>query len=241
MIDYHCHLLPGFDDGAATLAEALAMARILAAAGISVVHCTPHCIRGVYRHTPAQVVAAVAALQAELDRHSIPLHLRPGMEYYLDEFFSAQLADPLPLGETRLLLVESPSQGDPQRLYENLQLILSKGLIPLFAHPERCRLLDEVESGGNLWGRLRQATGWGSVPPSAEAPSLLDRIMAAGVLLQGNLGAFVGYYGSGVRQRALALGAAGRYHCFGSDGHGPAALEGFLAAGLAATQSYRQS
>lgn len=238
MIDYHCHLLPGFDDGAADLDEAVEMARLLAAAGIDEVHCTPHCIRGVYLHTPAQVVGAVATLQHELDRLGIPLRLRPGMEYYLDEFFPVQLADPLPLGASRMLLVEAPSQGDPERLRANLRLVADKGLIPLFAHPERCRLLDETDSGANLWGRLRQAAGWQR--PGTEPQSLLSQLMADGVLLQGNLGAFVGHYGQGVRRRALALGHSGRYHCFGSDGHNPIALQAFLAAGLEAVREYGQ-
>lgn len=239
MIDYHCHLLPGFDDGAADLDEALEMARLLAAAGMVEVHCTPHCIHGVYSHTPAQVVAAVATLQLELDRLAIPLRLRPGMEYYLDEFFPRQFAEPLPLGETRLLLVEAPSQGDPERLRDNLHLISRAGLTPLFAHPERCRLLDETESGGMLWKRLRHVTGWERLGSKIDQPSLFDQIAAQGVLFQGNIGAFVGHYGQGVRQRALALGQAHRYHCFGSDGHNPVALQGFLTAGMAAVQIYR--
>jgi len=237
VIDYHCHLLPGFDDGAADLDESLAMARLLVAAGMVEVHCTPHCIHGVYQHSPAQVLAAVTSLQTELEGQGIPLRLRPGMEYYLDEFFPRQLDDPLPLGETRMLLVEAPSQSDPQRLRANLLLISRKGLIPLFAHPERCRLLDEEDAGGELWGRLRQISGWHRAKSRGEG-SLLTRIMNEGVLLQGNLGSFAGHYGAGVRQRALVLARAGRYHCFGSDAHNPVALQGFLAAGMQVAQSF---
>ncbi len=241
MIDFHCHLLPGFDDGAADLDQSLAMARLLAAAGFNQVHCTPHCIHGVYQHSPAQVLVAMNTLQVELDRHSIPLRLLSGMEYYLDEFFPHYLADPLPLGETRMLLVEAPSQGDPQRLRDNLQRITRKGLTPLFAHPERCRLLDETAPGRELWGRLRQVVGRERSPERGGETPLLDQLMEEGVLLQGNLGSLTGYYGAGVRQRALVLARAGRYHCFGSDAHNPLALQGFLAAGVQAVQSYTRN
>lgn len=42
MIDWHCHILPGLDDGAADMEQSLAMAAALATAGFRTVYCTPH-------------------------------------------------------------------------------------------------------------------------------------------------------------------------------------------------------
>ncbi|MRR34481.1 hypothetical protein EG829_07235, partial [bacterium] len=81
-IDCHSHLLPGIDDGAADLGEALAIARVLAEAGFGEVHCTPHSIPGAYEAAPDRIRRAVAELSRELDRAGIPLRLVAGAEYY---------------------------------------------------------------------------------------------------------------------------------------------------------------
>lgn len=137
MIDYHCHLLPGLDDGPDSVDESLVMARALAAFGFREVHCTPHCIAGQYEISPVEVRDAVRKLQARLDREGIALALRPGMEYYLDEYFERFAANLLPLGESRLVLCEAPPQAPPELVGEMASLVVIQGFIPLIAHPER--------------------------------------------------------------------------------------------------------
>ncbi len=144
--DYHCHLLPGLDDGSASLEESLKMAEALAEAGFKEVYCTPHCMRGVYDTTPADVRKGVVELQKAADGEGIALKLHPGMEYYLDEYFPEHLEDPVPLGETGMLLVEAPSQVNPDLVRENLFLVVRKGFTPLFAHPERYDFLAPAQS-----------------------------------------------------------------------------------------------
>ena len=68
MIDLHCHLLPGIDDGAPDLATSLEMARIAVADGITTIACTPHIYPGLYENTAAGIRAAIQSLQAELDQ-----------------------------------------------------------------------------------------------------------------------------------------------------------------------------
>ncbi|WP_043957472.1 CpsB/CapC family capsule biosynthesis tyrosine phosphatase, partial [Lysobacter sp. A03] len=75
MLDLHCHILPGIDDGAVDLDMALDMARIAAADGIREIACSPHIYPGMYENDAAGIRAAVAALQAELDLRDIPLRL----------------------------------------------------------------------------------------------------------------------------------------------------------------------
>lgn len=226
MIDYHCHILPGIDDGARDVAESLEMARILAATGFREVCCTPHCIRGSYDTTPAHVREAVADLQAALDREGIALRLRAGMEYYLDEYF-LELDQLLPLGDSRLVLAEAPSQGNMAVISDGIFRIARQGLIPLFAHPERSALLAVPGTEGlfrSLWSRF--------ATPDAKisAQNSLNMLKELGCLFQGNLGSFSGIYGRQVAERARAMLAQGLYTCLGSDGHRPEPLRNVLAA-----------
>ena len=70
MIDLHCHLLPGIDDGARDLGVSLEMARLAVADGVKVIACTPHILPGLYENTGPQIRQATQALQQVLD-HSI--------------------------------------------------------------------------------------------------------------------------------------------------------------------------
>src|SRR5258708_2384983 len=79
MLDLHCHLLPGVDDGAASLDEALAMARFCVRDGITHVTATPHCNRSL-RWLRADILPHVARFNEELARASVPLTILPGAE-----------------------------------------------------------------------------------------------------------------------------------------------------------------
>jgi protein-tyrosine phosphatase len=176
MIDYHCHLLPAFDDGPATLDEALHMARALADFGFGEVHCTPHCIAGLYEFSPVEVRAAVDTLQTELDGAGLPLRLHPGMEYCLDDGFERFAANLLPLGDSRLVLCEASPRTSPARFAAMLELITVQGFIPLIAHPERSEMVwTMLEEQWRIAERSGEAAGLhpGSqpaVPPRPPAP-----------------------------------------------------------------------
>jgi hypothetical protein len=71
--DWHCHILPNLDDGAKDLADSLAIAEILAKAGFSEVHCTPHSISGAYEASPVRIRQATRKLQEAIDGAGIPL------------------------------------------------------------------------------------------------------------------------------------------------------------------------
>ena len=235
MIDYHCHLLPGIDDGADSMEESFEMARLLAEAGFKTVHCTPHCIRGVYDNTPEMVTREVTSLQKELDRVGIPLQVRPGMEYYLDEYFANTLDSALPLGETRLLLVEAPSQANPDLIRDNLFLCLRRGFTPLFAHPERYSWwpkAEENQENSGFLSRLRQRFTVPTPKGRDNGFPSIEEIISQGCFLQGNLGSFSGYYGPDVKTRAAALLNRNLYAHFGSDAHRSRSLGRILREGL---------
>ncbi len=221
-IDWHCHILPGLDDGARSPDESVAMATVLRDAGYSTVYCTPHLIKGCYEASNREVREAVAALQARLDTLGIPLRLLPGREYYLDEFLAEHLQDPLPLGDTRFLLIEIPNHILPDFAREGCYRICRNGYTPMIAHPERCRLLDPVPPNTqerSIWGSLFNSK-LKTQNSKLEEASLLGYLKDLGCAFQGNLGSFSGRYGERVRQAAGRLREAGGYTHFGSDAHG---------------------
>jgi protein-tyrosine phosphatase len=83
MIDLHCHMLPGIDDGSQDLATSLEMARIAAADGIRICACTPHIYPGLYENDANGIRARVAALQLQLDEAGIALQLTSGADAHL--------------------------------------------------------------------------------------------------------------------------------------------------------------
>jgi protein-tyrosine phosphatase len=81
MIDFHCHILPGLDDGPKTIEESIEMAEALQNAGFTAVYCTPHLIKGAYEADNEAVRTAAAVLQKRLNNENIGLELfpRPGI------------------------------------------------------------------------------------------------------------------------------------------------------------------
>jgi len=229
MIDYHCHILPGVDDGCRDLDESLALAQVLTAAGFKEVHCTPHCIHGVYDNTPSSVRTAVEQLQQQITREGIPLRLHAGMEYYLDEYFPHKLSDVQPLGESSLLLVEFPMQHiDPEQIKEQIFQIVRKGYTPVLAHPERYQFLIPQEETAGLLDGFKRLFGKAQQESELSVPGLLAELQQQGCLLQGNIGSLVGYYGRKVQENAERFQRAGFYRFWGSDGHHPEPTARFL-------------
>ena len=220
MIDYHCHILPGLDDGCQNEEESIDMARQLVDAGFSRAYCTPHCITGLYDFSAEQVREAVTALQQVLDSEGIPFQLETGMEYYLDDFFLDRLENPMTLGKTNLLLFELPSSGDVRILPDAVRWIKKRGLVPVLAHPERFfagkRQQSVVEFVQRCFNRLS---------PNRNAvdllPSDLLEAMNLGCLLQADLGSFNGVYGPNAKRLAMSFQKQEMYACVGSDGHNP--------------------
>src|SRR3954454_7995760 len=79
MLDLHCHILPGIDDGAASLEEALAMARLCVRDGITHVTATPHCHRHL-RLLRADILPHVHRFNDALAEAGCPVTVLPGSE-----------------------------------------------------------------------------------------------------------------------------------------------------------------
>ncbi|GMA45843.1 tyrosine-protein phosphatase [Tetragenococcus muriaticus] len=140
MIDLHCHILPNIDDGADSIETSLAMAKEAVRQGITHILCTPHHNNGRYQNSKATVIAAVASLQAELDKKQIELTLLEGQEVHLtgnlleevkqDRILFTDLAD-------TYVLLELPTMDIPAYTEELCFSLRTHGKVPVIVHPER--------------------------------------------------------------------------------------------------------
>jgi protein-tyrosine phosphatase len=211
MIDLHCHMLPGIDDGAKTLADALAMARIAVTDGITVTACTPHIYPGMYENTTAGIREAVAALASELATAGIPLSLTVGTDAHLTpELFGRLSAGTAPtLGGTRYFLLEPPHHVEPPRFDQQIDRFLAAGYVPLITHPERLTWID---------GRYEK----------------FIRAARRGAWLQVTSGSLTGDFGSDARYWGEKLVDEGWVHILATDAHGVNSRRPELAKGRAA-------
>ena len=159
MIDLHCHILPGIDDGPTDLAVSLAMARCAVGDGITFVACTPHIYPGLYENHRAGIEAAVAAFRRELAAHGIPLQLGTGADVHLaPDLAGAVRAGRVPtLCGTRYLLLEPPHHVAPPRFSESVFTLMAAGLVPVITHPER---LSWIETHYSLFTDLVKQGAW---------------------------------------------------------------------------------
>ena len=159
MIDLHCHLLPGIDDGAPDLETALAMARIAVADGITVTACTPHIYPGLYENNAVGIRKAIATLQMMLDRQGIALRLVDGADaHVVPELVDGLKAGRIPtLAGSRYFLFEPAHHVATPRLEETAFNAMAAGFIPVLTHPER---LTWIESHYAMFQRLAKAGAW---------------------------------------------------------------------------------
>jgi protein-tyrosine phosphatase len=163
MIDLHCHILPGVDDGAASLDEALAMARFCVRDGITHVVATPHCHRHC-RLLRADILPHVARLSAALAAAGIPLTVLPGSEIQLTDVaayrreFEAGLYCHLGDGRTFTLLEFNwKSELYPADAPALVAWLRARGMTPIVAHPER---QDFLAADAARLGALVEAGAW---------------------------------------------------------------------------------
>jgi protein-tyrosine phosphatase len=149
MLDLHFHILPGVDDGAASLDEALALARFCVRDGITHVAATPHCHRHcrLLRH---DILPHVARLNEELAKAKIPLAILPGSEIQVIDTsayrrdFETGLYCHLGDGRTFTLLEFSwKDELYPPDAPDLVAWLREQGMTPIVAHPERHRYFNE--------------------------------------------------------------------------------------------------
>ena len=187
--DCHTHLLPGVDDGVATLEQSLEVLAYMESQGVSEVWCTPHVMDDI--PNPTELLLRKFEELKTAYKGNIKLNL--AAEYMLDSEFEKRLAegDLLKMWDD-VVLVETSTNIPPYNLLNLLENIMSKGYRPLLAHPERYRYMDVAD-----YRHLREI----------------------GVYYQLNLPSVVGYYGETAANKALRLLREGSYYAVGSDCH----------------------
>ena len=198
--DMHSHLLPGLDDGAATLADSLALLRELRTLGFRRLVMTPHIMGDFYKNTPEGIRAALARLREAAAAEGLgDVVLECAAEYYLDEFLGRKLEDGTEMltfgGARRYLLFETSYLNEPLNLFETIFELQARGYRPVLAHPERYTY---------LYGRL------------ADIEKLRRDY---GVLLQINLNSLAGYYSPAAQKVAEQLIDAQLVDFVGTDTH----------------------
>ena len=159
LIDLHCHMLPGIDDGAVDEADALAMARIAVDDGIQITACTPHIYPGMYDNNGPGIREAVERLRQLLARHDIPLQLTYGADVHLaPDLVSGLKSGRIPtLGGSRYFLFEPPHFVAPPGIEQAVFDIMASGYQPVLTHPER---LSWIESHYPVMKRIAHAGCW---------------------------------------------------------------------------------
>ena len=164
MIDLHSHVLPGLDDGAADESTAVAMCRMAAEDGISILVATPHLYGGIGVSDPGVIPAAAEWLRRRLADEQIDLDLRfaaemPLLENAMELYRSG--AWPAYDAGRRYVLLEMPPIWNGLSILRDMVFRLRlEGATPVLAHPERLDILadpEEVE-GLRTQGALIQIT-----------------------------------------------------------------------------------
>lgn len=195
--DFHCHILPGLDDGAQNIEEALYLCRKLVEWGYTDAVCVAHSSYR-YRNTPQTVIRACALLNDALQEKSINLSLHPSMEYRIIPEVWAEVQENkwwLPWYGNHIL-VEFPIRSreffgdlDP---FEEVKKVLDDGYQPVLAHPERYHYMNMEE---------------------------LARLHDLGCEFQMNLGSLYGFYDEETKRRAELIDREGLLAYTGTDIH----------------------
>ena len=192
MIDLHSHILPGLDDGARDMREALNMAAMAAQSGVTAMAVTPHCIHGDAR----AVAQTCQMLRRKLQQAEIPLELYLGMEIFGTPETAELLRQGIltTLNGSRYPLIEFGFQTDGEAETEILESVVQAGYRPVVAHPERYEYVQQEPALINHWHKM-------------------------GCLLQVNRGSLLGRFGTAARDMALELVDRGFATVVASDAH----------------------
>ncbi|MGN1328236.1 MAG: tyrosine-protein phosphatase [Eubacterium sp.] len=196
LVETHCHILPGIDDGAPDIETSLKMIDRLKRQGAQAIILTPHyysdsiSLDDFIERRDRAFQELTTALPPDSPR------LIPAAEVYISKYlFSNENLDRLAIGNSGYVLIEHPFTCDfSQKYYDRLlNMTLDYGIKPILAHIERYSALMEDED-------------------------LLDDYIDTGCLVQVNVSSFVNSH-RGTRKRLFKYLESGRVHLIGTDCH----------------------
>ncbi|RZT21368.1 tyrosine-protein phosphatase [Fictibacillus sp. BK138] len=197
MIDIHSHILPGVDDGAQNLNEAINMAEAAVKEGITYLYATPHHRNGRFENEKQTILNVVDQLNQELIIRGIPLTILPGQEIriYKELIEDLDRDTLMPLHhELKYLLIELPSSNVPAYATEILYELSLRNYTPIIVHPERN---SEI----------------------MENPDLLKDFIITGALTQITANSVIGNFGKKIMNFSQDLIKSNMAHFIASDAH----------------------
>ncbi|MFJ7681455.1 tyrosine-protein phosphatase [Peribacillus butanolivorans] len=197
MIDLHCHILPGVDDGSKDMQESMAMAKKAVEAGITHLFATPHHLNERYVNGKDDIIDRVFELNECLQQENIPLSVHPGQELRIHRelFVSLEKGEVLTLDNTdKYLLLELPSGHVPTYTQELIYELLLKGITPIIVHPERNKELIETRN-------------------------LLFNLVQEGALTQLTSGSIIGLFGKNIKSFSKKIIENNLAHFIATDAH----------------------
>jgi protein-tyrosine phosphatase len=196
VIDLHCHVLPGIDDGPETMDESIELARAASAQGTKVLVATPHVTYDHQHNTSDRILSAVEQVNRALRKQRIDVMVLPGAEVALEravDLDDDELAA-LRLGGGPWLLVECPMFAGGMGVDGQLHALAGRGNRIVLAHPERC-------------------------PVFQTDMSLLERLVESGMLGQVTASALTGQFGRTVERIAKDMVGRDLIQIAASDAH----------------------
>ena len=197
MIDIHSHILPGIDDGARTMDESIEIVQELASQGVTGIVATPHYITDTYYVSDRKNNEALAArLREALSDAGIAVDIWLGNEIFIDRSIADLLQQNIvsTMGDTDYVLVEFSLNEEYPNYVDVLGDLIEKDYKVILAHPERYVLTQQDYDA-------------------------LEELCDMGVLLQCNVGSFIGQYGKAAEKLAVRLAKENRIFAMGSDIH----------------------
>lgn len=197
MIDLHCHILPGVDDGSPDLKTSLDLAQVAYEQGITKMLLTPHHMDGEYVNHKDDVLKKTADFQKELYTHNIPIELRAGQEVHIN----GNLLDALDNDDVlfadqnkKYLMLELPHNEVPEYTDDMIFELQIRGIVPIIVHPER-------------------NYGFQSDPDK------LYDLIRTGCLSQITANSYIGGFGKHIQKFSDKIINANLSHVFSSDAH----------------------
>ena len=190
MIDIHCHILPGIDDGAEDAKESVRMAKVAAEDGITHIVATPH-VRDTL-HPPALLKQYVAKFNEALQKLRVPVAILYGADVYA--MLPPKEVKRYAINDTRYILVEFPYTHIPANASDILFNFKMQGLIPIITHPERN-------------------------PSVIRNPEMLFSLLNRDVYVQITGDSLLGNFGHQIQECAFYLLKKGAVHFIASDAH----------------------
>ena len=198
MIDLHCHILPGLDDGSSSLAESLEMAKAAQNDGIRSIVATPHLFRGNLSTDDFDLIRERhRELSEALAKNKVAVEVKTGAEVHISHNLIGEIRahrKSLALNGSSYMFIEFPS-GHVYPGVRNLIFdLMSEGVIPIIAHPERNSVF-------------------------VQRPGLLYDLVQMGALAQGNSGSLTGLYGREAGEAIIRFLEWNLIHFLASDAH----------------------